>query len=546
LKDTLGMRSADILADRIALVLLAAVALAGALTFRDYGLGWDDYTHSQYGELLLKLYSSGFSDRRALNFVNLYLYGGGFDMVSALAAKILPFGLFETRRLIGAVIGLIGLFATWRLARKLGGPAAGLCALALLASCPLYYGHMFMNAKDSPFATAMMVLLLGVVRAFDEYPRASPRTMVLVGVALGAAFGSRVLALIAAPTIAAGLVLIVVAEIRKLGLRNAGSRLGQFVWSLFPALPIAYLIMGLLWPWSILSPFNPLGAAEYFDTFFEKPWKELYEGRLIPVPDMPASYLPHLFLLKLPEIMLVLGVTGSLGAFTAASRRGIRLNRRACLFVVALAAVLPVAVAIVMRPALYNGLRHFVFVVPPFAVLGGLSAAWLIERATHLRTIYRRSALGSLAAAFAVGITLPVIDMVRLHPYEYTAFNWASGGVRMAYDKYMLDYWGLAFKQASEELRTRLADSTDRPPKGRLWVVAICGPSAVAGVELGPQFETTYDQKKADFAMALGAFYCRHLQAPILATVTREGVVYATVYDFRGRANEKLTTEPPP
>jgi hypothetical protein len=251
-------------------------------------------------------------------------------------------------------------------------------------------------------------------------------------------------------------------------------------------------------------------------------------------------------LLTLPEIMLVLGITGTLGAFAAACRRSIGLNRRACLLVVALAAVLPVAVAVVMHPALYNGLRHFIFVVPPFAVLGGLAAAWLFEWVSHLRAGYRRPALGCLAAVFTFGIALPVTDMVRLHPYEYTAFNWASGGVRMAQHKYMLDYWGLAFKQASEDLRARLADSADHPPKGRLWVVAICGPPAPAKVELGPQFETTYDQKKADFAMTLGTFYCRHLQAPILATVEREGVVYATVYDFRGRTDEKLTTEPPP
>ena len=79
-------------------------------TFRDYGLGWDDYTHSQYGELLLALYASGFRDTRALSFVNLYLYGGGFDMAARLLAKILPFDLFETRRLAGAAVGLIGLF----------------------------------------------------------------------------------------------------------------------------------------------------------------------------------------------------------------------------------------------------------------------------------------------------------------------------------------------------------------------------------------------------------------------------------------------------
>ena len=80
------------IADRLAVFVLAIVAIIAALTFRDYGLGWDDYTHSQYGELLLKLYGSGFTDDRALTFVNLYKYGGGFDMAAALAAKVLPFG----------------------------------------------------------------------------------------------------------------------------------------------------------------------------------------------------------------------------------------------------------------------------------------------------------------------------------------------------------------------------------------------------------------------------------------------------------------------
>ena len=60
------------------------VAAAVALTFRDYGLGWDDYTHAQYGELLLAFYASGFNDQRALSFVNLHMYGGGFDMAAGL------------------------------------------------------------------------------------------------------------------------------------------------------------------------------------------------------------------------------------------------------------------------------------------------------------------------------------------------------------------------------------------------------------------------------------------------------------------------------
>jgi len=42
----------------------------------------------------------------------------------------------------------------------------------------------------------------------------------------------------------------------------------------------------------------------------------------------------------------------------------------------ALAATLPLLIAMVKRPALYNGIRHFIFVIPPMAVLAGVAFAW--------------------------------------------------------------------------------------------------------------------------------------------------------------------------
>jgi hypothetical protein len=136
--------------------------------------------------------------------------------------------------------------------------------------------------------------------------------------------------------------------------------------------------------------------------------------------------------------------------------------------------------------------------------------------------------------------------MIQLHPFEYTSFNRSSGGVRAAQGRYMIDYWGLAFKQAADELRANLAKSADRPPRGRRWVVAICGPQSSAQVELGDDFETVFDQKQADFVMALGTYYCQPLQATILANIEREGVTYARVYDLRGGPTPKILTQPPP
>ena len=65
-------------------LVLAIVAVTVALTFKDYGLGWDDYTQAEYGGLLLRGYASGFTDQRAFHFVNLFAYGGGFDLARDL------------------------------------------------------------------------------------------------------------------------------------------------------------------------------------------------------------------------------------------------------------------------------------------------------------------------------------------------------------------------------------------------------------------------------------------------------------------------------
>jgi dolichyl-phosphate-mannose-protein mannosyltransferase len=524
--------------DRLALALIAAAALVALLTFRDYGLGWDDYTHAEYGDLLVSFYSSGFADKRALSFVNLYMYGGGFDLFAALIAKVLPFSLFETRRLLGAAVGLIGLIVAWRTARRVGGSVAGLLALALLVSCPLFVGHQFMNAKDGPFAVAMAILLLGLVRAFDQYPSPCAGTVALTGAGFGLAIGSRVMGGFGVLSALAALAFVVTIDARGHGLRSAATRLGRFVLAMLPGVILTLLVIALIWPWVVSAPLNLFHAIDYFSRFFEEPWQELFGGTLIRVTDMPRSYVPTLLALQLPELFLLLGFGGAAGALVAAARRDLARNRRAVLALIALAALLPLVVTVLLRPAMYNGIRHFVFVLPPLAVLGGLAGAWLFERAQG------RAALTALAVVFAIGVASPVIEMVRLHPYEYTHFNRLAGGVAGARERYMLDYWGLSFKQAALGLKAKIAELKLEKPSGRRWKLATCGPHRSPQVELGPDFETTWDPKGADFALMLGEFYCRRFDAPLWVEVARAGAAYARVYDIRGRSYDTLLTQP--
>jgi Dolichyl-phosphate-mannose-protein mannosyltransferase len=540
--ETPAQRSAERTCDDLAILVLAAVSLIAALTFRDYGLGWDDYTHAEYADLLLRMCGSGFKDTAALSFANLYMYGGGFDMAAALLHKVIPLELFETRRLLGAIVGVIGLAVTWRLGRRVGGPIAGLAALLLLALCPIYYGHMFMNPKDAPFAVAMVILMMGLVRLADEYPSPSPRTILIVGLGAGLSIGSRILGGLALLYALIGFVPLLIEESHTWGARKAARRFVHVLYMLLPGLAFGYLIMGLIWPWSIIQFANPLHALTYFSHFFEKPWKEMFDGALVSVPDMPWSYLPTLFALQMPEVLLALSIAGVIGAVVVLPRSDVTARRKTILLMLMLAATLPIAVAMVKRPALYNGIRHFIFVIPPMTVLAGLAFAWGMNWLKDNRLGWQPAAL----AVFVFGLLLPLGEMIRLHPYQYTHFNHIAGTVRGADDRFMLDYWGLAFKQASDGLREQLVDKHEIPPHGRKWKVAVCGPQRPAQVALGPDFTIGWDSHAADFAMTLGEFYCKGLSAPVMVEIKRDDVVFARVYDIRGRSISSLLSIPAP
>ena len=80
--------------------------------------------------------------------------------------------------------------------------------------------------------------------------------------------------------------------------------------------------------------------------------------------------------------------------------------------------------------------------------------------------------------------------MIRLHPYQYTHFNHIAGTVRSADNLFMLDYWGLALKQASDGLREELVERQESPPRrtanGRSRYAARSAPPRSRSVPTSP------------------------------------------------------------
>src|SRR5712671_5279568 len=316
-------------------LLLSAAVLIG-LTFTDYGVTWDEDVHNWYGYFALDYYLSFFADQRALNWLNLYNYGAAFDMAAAALNKFSPLGVYETRHLLNGFVGLFGLVGCWKLGRVLGGPRAGVIALLFLVLTPNYYGQMFNNPKDIPFAVGGVWATYYMVRILPSLPRPPLRLLVRIGLAIGLALGVRVGGLLFLCYL--GLLLGLSAAWQGMAARRLTTMVAAGVTSLWrvllPVAGVAFAVMLVCWPWAQRDPIeNPLRALAFFshETF---PFNTLFDGRFVPASDLPWQYLPTYILLALPELVLVLLIAAPMLGLLAAvglMRRGFGWQRETVL-----------------------------------------------------------------------------------------------------------------------------------------------------------------------------------------------------------------------
>jgi hypothetical protein len=529
----------------VSLALFAALIAWVLLVFRDYGISNDEPVQHTYGQLLWSWYRSGFTDDGAFHYINLYLYGGLFDLIAAGLDHHVPLDTFELRHLLSASFGLVGIFGAWNLARLLAGEKAGIVASLLLALTGMYGGAMFTHTKDVPFAAAMvwsLYFITVIARRMPELPYW--RTVIGLGVAVGCAMGLRVGGVFAglylALTLLAGTALL-----------GEWHRFPRLVLRLVPAGLIAFVIMAVTWPWSVLPPTNLLTAMGTFSNFaFDL--STLINGQEVPIDQVPATYMSEYLLIKLPEITLagilaalafaVAGlIGGTRGAGAKGAWHGIWRRRLVAHLPVALALIVPVVFTLLDRPPLYNGIRHFLFVIPAATVVAsiGLCALW--------RWSMRRSALLGLGFATVAGglFALNAVNFVELHPYEYVGYNQLVGGLKGATGRFEGDYWSDSLREAALDLRYGVEHSGKPPAKP--YEVAVCAEPLQISTYLGPSFKVTDEWDDADFLITATNIGCDNLVPGMTyRTISRKGVPLAMVVDLRAKHENEDLIQPLP
>jgi Dolichyl-phosphate-mannose-protein mannosyltransferase len=520
-----------------ALVFLTLIGLV-AFTFGDYGISNDEEVQQRYGELIVRYYASGMTDLAVFHFRNLYLYGGLFDVVAVGLQKILPLDPYDVRHLLSALTGVGGIAAVWATARSIGGPRAGLLAALALAVCGIWYGAMFNHTKDIPFAAAMMTATYLLLRIGRQLPRPNWGLVVLFGIACGCAVGLRVLGyfLISYAAVAIALRMPAAASACKKPLdkwraafdfaaRSALPFLGAFV--------IAYLIMIVAWPWAHQAPLNPLrGFSAFVD--FHYPIQTTLFGHVYRMADVPRWYVPTYIGIKLTLWLLA----GAIAALAFALRPSTRVHAASSAWrqetvLIAFAALFPLVCEVAVAGPAFSGLRHFLFTVPPIAVLAGLGLNGILAR---LATWHRAAAFAGLAAIL-LGLGWDAATLYRLHPDEYLFFNPLVGGLAGASRQYDTDYWVNIMPEAVGDLehfldRTEGTAGLARPR--RHYTVVVCGERLPFEKEADARLEWTKDVNRGDFFIAPTNMNCdRYLDGRVIATIERLGVVIGVVKDRR-------------
>ena len=509
-----------------------------ALTFRQHGISNDEYVQHTYGQMLLDWYSSGFTDQDAFHYRNLYLYGGLFDIIAAALDIYIPIMIWDIRHLLSALFGLLGFYGVSRFANLLGGQRLAIVSMLMLLLTVSWSGAMFTHTKDVPFAACMLWALYATALVVRDMENVSGKAIVLLGFAVGGALGLRV-----GGAFAVIYLILLVTWRAWLDHKANGSpvlsRLLRMVLVLLPAAVLAFVFMAICWPWSVIDVDNILEAAESF-SHFDFNMQTMANGVMYNISDVPRSYLFQYLAVKLPEAALLgLATVPLLWLICRSAVQAADIKTRITMHTLLAGILLPLMFVLNDKPALYNGVRHFTFLLPLLAILAAWAVLIVYDALANSRW-FGRIVYQSLWAGVVAGLMLVTfVDIVQLHPFEYVRLNRLVGDQKQAQFNWEGDYWSSALREATDQLQAMKLPARSQP----YWIGA-CVDTPQIEPYLDRRFKVTRRWEEADFYISTTNMHCHEvMKGKVIVDIERQGMSLAVVKDRRNlQANDRSAT----
>ncbi len=370
---------------------------------------------------------------RELFRVHLQGHGVLYDIGTFIAVFLTHDFTFEMFHLARGLFALFDFILIATIVTRLVNKRAGFIAMVLLLVFPRFYGDMFINSLDMP-----VVFFLTCSIGFFLYLLKTKRTMpklIIFGLLLGITVNQRLL-----------MGYFVVITLFFLGIYDRYIKkklLSQSIRQISVIALLSLFFMTVTHPWLITHPVT--GIFDFIQAAKQYPWNAtvLFEGQFINANSLPWYYLPKSMLITIPLFEIVLFSIGLIYIIIFLYKKNGQIEKKILYTYLLAVFFIPIGLAAILRPVLYDSWRHFLFLTIPLVCIVTIGFDYLLN-SKHKYIVV------SVVILVTINVFITGREMAILHPYEYIYYNSLVGGLPGAYTKYETDYWGEGYKEAVE------------------------------------------------------------------------------------------------
>jgi hypothetical protein len=495
-------------------VFLIFYLLFAILTYQDYGINWDENDTYSRGEVYFNYFARGFAQGKFFgnepNYLidrqeapGLTLYNHAYSAVLFLFNQSRSYEKYHLLNLLFASsIFLASYLIIYRQYQK---QAYAILGPIFLFLTPRFLGHLPTNSRDATFAIFYFLSLAGGFLILKSEKRLFLK-IVLVSFCFGLAQAQRIVGYFLYPILA-----FFVFYTYFLQPAKKRKTLFNYLKSKFLTLLLVFVLANALtffiWPYLRTDfPNHLMEILKVSKRFF---WRGqvLFRGEKIWSDQIPVSYLPTWILITTPVFLLF---------FLFFPFIFLKNRLKNPLFVLmGLVFFGNFALYFLLRPVLYDGLRHFLFLLP---ILVTMATIGLIEFFKNCQNQLLKILVLGLVVTNISSIT---IQLIKLHPYQYLYFNEFVGGLNGAYGRFETDYYGLSFKEAIGWL---IKNEITNPEK--VYKIKTCGHHFSSSYYFKSNMERAENLQEADYFVCYTRFD-QHLEVAdekTIFVVKRQGV----------------------
>lgn len=312
----------------------------------------------------------------------------------------------------------------------------GYLASIILLSIPIWVGNSFHNMKDIPTAAGYVFVSIGCFLLLKSFLEIKPNLKHIVLICLGFifVFGTRPALIL--PVLFSFFFSII--YLRVYFKTSISTIMKILTYTLIPTL-IAFLI---LLPQFIQFPLKAFRETFYTSSNF--PWNgQILTGGKLENPEFTLIYFFKWYFAQTPLVIFIFSLLGLIYYFTQIVRKP-----KSIIFVASslffIQFTLTPIYLLLTNSAVYNGLRHILFIYPSIAFFSTLGLYYLLEKFTKISSI--------LVLLTAIGIIVPNIESIKLMPYQQVYYNPVISIIYDVATDWETDYYGISDREAFQHL----------------------------------------------------------------------------------------------